>query len=44
MERAIEWVGKAIGTIAPLLQHFDMETNIKQVSGTHKGANMDKDT
>ena len=44
MERAIERVGKAIGTIAPLLQHFDMETNIKQVSGTHKGANMDKDT
>ena len=32
MERAIERVGKAIGTIAPLLQHFDMETNIKQVS------------
>ena len=43
-ERAIEWVGKAIRTIAPLLQHFDMETNIKQVSGTHEGANMDKDT
>ena len=43
-ERAIERVGKAIGTIAPLLQHFDMETNIKQVSGTHKGANMDKYT
>ena len=35
-ERAIE---QAIGTIAPLLQHFDLENNIKQCRGGHLGAN-----
>lgn len=42
-ERAIERVGKAIGTIAPLLEQYDEETNIKDVSGSHKRAKMSKD-
>ena len=30
---AIDYVGKAIGTIAPPLQNFDMNNGIKGVSG-----------
>ncbi len=36
-------VGKAIGTIAPLLDQYDEDTNIKDVSGSHKRAKMGKD-
>lgn len=43
-ERAIGRVGKAIGTIAPLLQKFDTVNNIREVSGAHKRANVNKDT
>ncbi len=42
-EQAVERVGKAIGTIAPLLQQYDEETNVKNVSGAHKRAKMSKD-
>ena len=35
-ERVISRVGKVIGTIAPLLQSFEVENKVKEVSGTHK--------
>ena len=34
--KAISRVGKAIGTIAPVLDQFDIINSIKKVSGTHK--------
>ena len=43
-ERAIKRVGKVIGTIAPLLQSFDVEYKVKKVSGAHKRASVMKDT
>ena len=42
-ERAIERVGKAIGTLAPLLESFDQKINVKEVSGSHRRASMKKD-
>ena len=42
-ERAIERVGKAIGTLAPLLESFDQKVNVKDVSGSHRRASMKKD-
>lgn len=42
-EKAIGRVGRAIGTIAPLLQAFDAENKVKTVSGAHNRANVNKD-
>ena len=42
-EKVIDRVGRVIGTIAPMLQTFDMEHHIKQESGAHKQASMAKD-
>ena len=41
--KAICRVGKAIGTIAPVLDQFDATNSIKKVSGTHKPPSHNKD-
>lgn len=40
---AVDRVGKAIGTIAPLLKKFDEENDVRAVSGAHKRANTSRD-
>jgi hypothetical protein len=35
--------GKAIGTLAPLLESFDQRINVKEASGSHRRASMKKD-
>lgn len=42
-EKAIVRVGQAIGTIAPVLQHFDEENDIASPSGIHKTSSCTKD-
>lgn len=41
--KAICRVGKAIGTIAPVLDQFDVANSIKKVSGAHKPPSNNKD-
>ena len=42
-EKAISRVGRALGTLGPLLDHFDGENAIIPVSGAHCRASTDKD-
>lgn len=42
-EQSIERVGKAIGTIAPLLHSFDEQNARQEVSGAHNRANANRD-
>ena len=43
-QKAIERVGKAIGTLAPVLTQFDEDNDIAENSGAHKALQMHKDT
>lgn len=40
---AITRVGKALGTISPLLNHFDQQNHIHDSSGTHRAPTSEKD-
>ena len=42
-EHAIMRIGRAIGTLAPVLQQFDQENQVRSVSGAHQRASYDKD-
>ena len=42
-ERAVNRVGKALGTIVPVLTRFDVENGVSYVSGAHKRTSTDKD-
>lgn len=40
---SITRIGKALGTIAPILGNFDWVNHVANVSGRHHSANSDKD-
>ncbi len=42
-ESAITRVGKALGTLAPLLENFDADNRVADLSGSHKAPNSNKD-
>ena len=42
-ENAITRIGRAIGTIAPVLQKYDKENEIASISETHRMASFEKD-
>ena len=42
-KNAIARIGRAIGTIAPVLQHFDQENSVTSISGAHRIASFEKD-
>ena len=42
-KNAITLIGRAIGTIAPVLQQFDQENEVASTSGAHRMASLKKD-
>ena len=42
-EEAIDRVGKALGTLSPILENFDEENSISALSGIHHIPKFDKD-
>ena len=42
-EKAIIRVGKILGTLAPLLDNYDIDNNVGVVSGAHRTPSIDKD-
>ena len=42
-ENTITRIGRAIGTIAPVLQQFDQENEVASTSGAHRMASFEKD-
>ena len=42
-EKAITRIGRAIGSIAPVLQQFDQESALASTSGAHQMARFEKD-
>ena len=42
-ETAIVWSAKALGTIVPILENFDSQSNVKNITGEHKRESTEKD-
>ena len=42
-EKAIIHVGKILGTLAPLLDNYDIDNNVGVVSGAHRTSSIEKD-